>query len=214
MSYIDMINIYGITPKFYVKNNPTYYTKFTLSISIISILVIIFFIIYFGRNLLYKTNLSFFFTSITDLTPLELQLNSTNFVFSFSLQYENYTNFINESIYFLEAYHIRNLYNPKENKNEQFYNRIEIIKCDKFKFQVIPDYFKDKDLSNLYCLNNSNLTLRGNYDTDDWQYIQIKFNYCHNNSNCEDLEIIKEKLSGGYLGMFISDVSVQPKNCK
>jgi hypothetical protein len=212
MSFIDIINIYGITPAFYVKGNPTYYTKFTLSISIISILVIIFFIIYFGRNLLYKTNLSFFFTSITDLTPLELQLNSTNFVFSFSLQYENYTNFINESIYFLEAYHIRNLYNPIEKKNEQFYNRIEIIKCDKFKFQVIPDYFKDKDLSNLYCLNNSNLTLRGNYDTDDWQYIQIRFNYCHNKSNCEDLEIIKEKLSGGYLGMFISDISFQPKN--
>ena len=212
MSFVDNINIYGIKPAFFVKGNKKYYTKFTLFISILSILVITFFTIYFGRNLLYKTNLNLFFASITDLNPLELNINSSNFVFSFSLQNENYTNFINESIYFLEAYHVMNLYNPNDNKYNLIYHKIDIIKCNEFDFKIIPDYFKNKDLSNLYCLNNSNLTLRGNYGNEDWQYIKIKFNFCHNKSNCEDIKIIKEKLIGGYLGMFISDISIQPNN--
>ena len=78
MSIIELANIYGIKPSFYVKGKDTYFTKFTLFISILSILVIAFFIIYFGKELLYKTNQNLLFSTITDKEPLALNLSSSN----------------------------------------------------------------------------------------------------------------------------------------
>ena len=150
MSFLNFANIYGIKPNFYVKGNIKYFTKFTLLISILSILVISFFIIYFGKDLLYRTKQNLLFSTITDKVPLELNLSSSNFILSFSLQDENYTSFIDETLYNINAYLITNYINEDKNEKKIKYTSLDVVKCSKFKFNLINEYFKSKDLDNLY----------------------------------------------------------------
>ena len=214
MSYIELANIYGIKPSFYVKGKDTYFTKFTLFISILSILVIAFFIIYFGKELLYKTNQNLLFSTITDKEPLALNLSSSNFVLSFSLQYENYTSFIDNKIYNIKADLVSSYIDKEINEKIINYTPLEVVKCSNYHFNLISDYFKTKDLNNLYCLNNNNLIIKGGFDNENYQFIKIQFNFCDNslNYNCEDLESIKQKFKGGYVTIFYSDLSIQSKN--
>ena len=215
MSYIESANIYGIKPSFYVKRKDTYFTKFTLFISIISILVIAFFIIYFGKDLLYRTKQNLLFSTITDKEPLALNLSSSNFVLSFSLQYENYTSFIDNKIYNIKAYLVSSYIDKEINEKIINYTSLEVVKCSNYHFNLISDFFKTKDLNNLYCLNNSNLIIKGGFDNENYQFIKIQFNFCDNNSinyNCEDLESIKKKFKGGYVTIFYSDLSIQSNN--
>ena len=214
MSIIELANIYGIKPSFYVKGKDTYFTKFTLFISILSILVIAFFIIYFGKELLYKTNQNLLFSTITDKEPLALNLSSSNFVLSFSLQYENYTSFIDNKIYNIKADLVSSYIDKEINEKIINYTPLEVVKCSNYHFNLISDYFKTKDLNNLYCLNNNNLIIKGGFDNENFQFIKIQFNFCDNslNYNCEDLESIKQKFKGGYVTIFYSDLSIQSKN--
>ncbi len=215
MSYIESANIYGIKPSFYVKRKDTYFTKFTLFISIISILVIAFFIIYFGKDLLYRTKQNLLFSTITDKEPLALNLSSSNFVLSFSLQYENYTSFIDNKIYNIKAYLVSSYIDKEINEKIINYTSLEVVKCSNYHFNLISDFFKTKDLNNLYCLNNSNLIIKGGFDNENYQFIKIEFNFCDNNSInyiCEDLESIKKKFKGGYVTIFYSDLSIQSNN--
>ena len=214
MSYIESANIYGIKPSFYVKGKDTYFTKFTLFISIISILVIAFFIIYFGKDLLYRTKQNLLFSTITDKEPLALNLSSSNFVLSFSLQYENYTSFIDNKIYDIKAYLVSSYIDKEINEKIINYTSLEVVKCSNYHFNLISDFFKTKDLNNLYCLNNDNLIIKGGFDNEIYQFIKIQFNFCDNsiNYNCEDLESIKKKFKGGYVTIFYSDLSIQSKN--
>ena len=186
MSIIELANIYGIKPSFYVKGKDTYFTKFTLFISILSILVIAFFIIYFGKDLLYRTKQNLLFSTITDKEPLALNLSSSNFVLSFSLQYENYTSFIDNKIYNIEAYLVTSYINKEINEKIINYTSLEVVKCSNYHFNLISDFFKTKDLNNLYCLNNSNLIIKGGFDNENYQFIKIQFNFCDNsiNYNC------------------------------
>ena len=214
MSIIDLANIYGIKPSFYVKGKDTYFTKFTLFISILSILVIAFFIIYFGKELLYKTKQNLLFSTITDKEPLALNLSSSNFVLSFSLQYENYTSFIDNKIYNIKAELVSSYIDKEINEKIINYTPLDVVKCSNYHFNLISDYFKTKDLNNLYCLNNNNLIIKGGFDNENYQFIKIQFNFCDNslNYNCEDLESIKQKFKGGYVTIFYSDLSIQSKN--
>ena len=215
MSYIESANIYGIKPSFYVKRKDTYFTKFTLFISIISILVIAFFIIYFGKDLLHRTKQNLLFSTITDKEPLALNLSSSNFVLSFSLQYENYTSFIDNKIYNIKAYLVSSYIDKEINEKIINYTSLEVVKCSNYHFNLISDFFKTNDLNNLYCLNNSNLIIKGGFDNENYQFIKIQFNFCDNNSinyNCEDLESIKKKFKGGYVTIFYSDLSIQSNN--
>ena len=215
MSYIESANIYGIKPSFYVKRKDTYFTKFTLFISIISILVIAFFIIYFGKDLLYRTKQNLLFSTITDKEPLALNLSSSNFVLSFSLQYENYTSFIDNKIYNIKAYLVSSYIDKEINEKIINYTSLEVVKCSNYHFNLISDFFKTKDLNHLYCLNNSNLIIKGGFDNENYQFIKIEFNFCDNNSInyiCEDLESIKKKFKGGYVTIFYSDLSIQSNN--
>ena len=214
MSYLEYANIYGIKPRFYVKGKDRYFTKFTLFISILSILVITFFIIYFGKDLLCKTKQNLLFSTITDKEPLELNLSSSNFVLSFSLQYENYTSFIDNNLYNIEAYLVTSYINKEINEKKINYTSLEVVKCSNFHFNLINDFFESKDLNNLYCLNSSNLIIKGGFDNEIYQFIKIQFNFCDNsiNYNCEELDSIKKKFKGGYVTIFYTDLSIQTKN--
>ena len=96
-SYFDLFVLYGIPPTFYVNGSKQFYTLFSQIASFFSIFLIIFFSVYCSLELLNRKNPQITRTVYVDEYPNPINL-SKNFIFTFSLQYQNYTNYVNESI--------------------------------------------------------------------------------------------------------------------
>ena len=81
--------------------------------------------------------------------------------FVFSLQTKYYINYIDKSIYTVNAIQTNIIFN--ENKSYIFENKgLKVIKCHKFRFEIIPDKFKKLFLNNLYCFN-SDINLKSDF---------------------------------------------------
>ena len=213
-SYFDLFVLYGIHQSFHINGSKKYYTLFSQIISIISIILILFFVIYNGLQLFNRKNPSIIRTVFTDEYPIPINL-SKNFLFTFSLQYQNYTNYVNESIYTVTANYIKKNYDNLGNEIVKIYP-IQIITCDKINISILKDYFETLSLNNLYCLENpEGIILEGDYGRNYWNYLTFDFKFCdekNKNSNCEEKEKIIEMLKGGYFGMFVSDIKFNPFN--
>ena len=213
-SYFDLFVLYGIRQSFYINGSKKYYTLFSEIVSIISIIFILFFCIYYGLQLFTRKNPSIIRTVFTEEYPIPINL-SKNFLFTFSLQYQNYTNYVNESIYTVTANYIKKSYDSLGNEIEKNIP-LQIITCDKINISILKDYFETLSLNNLYCLENpEGIILEGDYGRNYWNYLTFSFKFCdekNNNSNCENKEKIIEMLKGGYFGMFVSDIKFNPFN--
>ena len=216
MSFLfDYFILFGIRPSFHIKGSKLYHTILSELISYISIIIIIFFIIFYGIELFKRKNVSIIRTTYSDQFPTPINL-SHNFFFPFSLQYQNYTNYVNESIYYVTANYINIKYD--DNGNEILNKTpIPIITCDKINFTILKEDYKALPLSQLYCLDNpKDLILQGDYGRKYWDYLSFSFNFCDENNNknikCENKNKIIELLKGGYFGMFISDTIIEPLN--
>jgi hypothetical protein len=144
-----------------------------------------------------------------DEMPSEINLNNNNFAFVFGLQNKEYINYIDESIYKVNAYQIK-----LELKNDSLYDYItkplKLIKCNEYKFEIIPDNFKKLPLKSLYCLDDK-ISLKGDYMKEYWNYINFNFSKCVNSTEngniCKSDEQINKYLNGGNVAIFISDYS-------
>ena len=216
-SFHDFFILYGIRPSFYVKGSKLYHTILSELMSYISIFIILFFVIFYGLQLFKRKNVSIVRTIYSDQFPTPINL-SHNFFFPFSLQYQNYTNYVNESIYYVTANYINVKYD--DNGNEILNTTpIPIITCDKINFTILKDDYKALPLNQLYCLDNpKDLILQGDYGRKYWDYLSFNFNFCDESKNknikCENKDTIIELLRGGYFGMFISDTIIQPLDLK
>ena len=210
-SYFDLFVLFGIRQSFYINGSKKYYTLFSQIISIISIILILFFVIYNGLQLFNRKNPSIIRTVFTEEYPIPINL-SKNFLFTFSLQYQNYTNYVNESIYTVSGNYVKKSIDSLGNEIEKIIP-IQIITCDKINISILKDYFETLSLNNLYCLENpEEIILDGDYGRSYWNYLTFNFNFCNNNSNCENKDKIIEMLKGGYFGMFVSDIKFNPFN--
>ena len=75
------------------------------------------------------------------------------------------------------------------------------------------------DLDNLYCLNaEEDLYLEGEFGQEKWTYFDFQFNKCvnttENNFTCMSQEEIATRLDGGYMGVFMNDITILPKQYK
>ena len=93
-----------------------------------------------------------------------------------------------------------------------------LIKCSNYSFTSIPEYFYDLNINNLYCVNLTGITLRGDFMQDKWTTIKFEFKKCvnstRNNNSCKSPEEITEILNGGYMGIFTTDYQIDPHNYK
>ncbi len=147
-----------------------------------------------------------------DEIPHEVNLTKNNFTFVFGLQTKEYNNYIDESIYSVNAIQTKIKFNGNGSYNYEE-ETLKIIKCDEYEFKLIPDKFKELPLNNLYCLN-SDINLKGDFMKDNWNYIRFNFTKCinstNNNNKCKTEDEINNLLNGGYLGMFIADYTYEP----
>ncbi len=211
-SCFKRIDIFGVPPLFTIRGRPTFQTQIGSCLTLVCIVFILIYILVFLNQMINHKSPDLQSTIYYDEEPPEMKLTKNNFTLLFGLQTKDYINYIDESIYNITAYQS----NLNLTKNGIYYfenKKLNIINCEEYNFEIIPDKFKKLPLNNLYCLND-NINLNGEYMKDNWNYIKFNFSKCinttQNNNICKSEEEINEYLIGGYLGIFIIDYSFEP----
>ena len=205
------LDFFGTKPGFFINGCDTHRSIFGALISIVVCSIIFGFFCIFLNQIIKHNKPHIVHNEFIDDNPAPYVLNNNNFVFTLSLQYPNYTNFVNEKIYTIKAKKVTYVYNEaKEYKTVE--TDINVYKCSNFNFSLIPEYFKSLNIENLYCLDLNGVFLQGEYGKNNWQTINVYFYKClnttENNNTCDLDEDIEKTLMGGYIDLFITDFKV------
>ena len=214
--YFLFFDIFGERPEFFING---YHSQKTIFGSIISLLLyislIILFII-FSLDIIYHENPTLVKTNYIDEIP-DVYNFDNNFMVGIVLEYPNYTKFINDKIYTLKVHETNYSYiNGTSVINSV--REIKYKKCSEFNFTIVPEYFEELDINNIFCLNLTGYSLEGEYMRNRWRTILFNFEKCinstENNFTCESEEVIDQTLNGGYIELFITDTTIIPNNYK
>ena len=209
------LDFFGIPPVLNINGKKYFNTFCGTCISIFIILIAFFFIIFYLLIILRHTQPNILTTIYNDENPKLINLKPENFVITFSLQNIEYENYIDESIYTINATKSivylddRGINNAKETE-------ISVIKCSDYKFKIIPQYFKSLPLKSLYCINETDIRLQGQFKQNVWEYVNVRFSKCvnstNNNFSCKSEREINKALKGGFIGIFLTDFNILPNN--
>jgi len=213
LKHILQIDIYGTHPRFTINGEKKFNTYIGSFMTIVSVCIIGLFFFMYAEDVIHHTNPKLITTIYNDAQSLERLITGKDFVITLSLQHSNYSNFVNEKIYNVKA-GIYSYYKLNGSNNIQR-NPVDVVKCSEFNFEIIPSYFKSLDLKNLYCLKNATFKIEGEYQSDSFQFLYFTFSKCDNstsNNTCSSEDEINSILSGGYIGIFMTDKVVIPNN--
>ena len=219
MSYIFELFIYldlfGTKPRFLIDGYKSQRSYIGAFISIICCSCVFMFFIYFFEKILSHSKPNMVVSNLIDDLPDKYYFND-DFVFAISLQFPNYTNYVNERIYFLKLYDVE--YHFLEDNSYTFKEKeIPISLCSNYNIKVLPEYFGGLNLKQLYCANFSGYYLEGEYGQKKWRTLNFKFSKCTNFSNynnCLNKEEIDKYLQSGYVDIFMTDKMIVPKDFK
>ena len=213
--YFKHIDIFGTHPLFTIRGNPTFQTFIGAEVTLICIISISCYIYYFLIQMINHENPTVLTTINNEEVPQLISLTKKNFTFAIGLQDPEYNSFVDETIYKLSVIQNKAILN-KNGSVEYISSPIKIITCDKYKFEIVPEYFQRLSLSNLYCIDSEKFELEGEYKSDIWSYVKLNFSKCINstlnNYSCRSEQEIKKILKGGYIGIFISDYNIDPNS--
>ena len=147
--FIKGIDFFGKIPEFYFQRRPKQVTDLGRIFTAIYIIIYILIFCYKLYRMFQRVDITFYdYYLNTDEIP-KIKITDQNFTLAFGIYDENKGPFINESIYYPEAY---------------FYDgdveEIKIERCDIDKLSSeFKNYFDESEISNYYCLTNINYSL-------------------------------------------------------
>jgi hypothetical protein len=214
LSVLFTFDYFALRPHLYFNGKYYYSTIFGSCLSIIILIGIFTFLTYYLLIVFHKKETKLITTIFNDENPQLIHLKKDNFALTISLQDVFYNNYINESIYTIKANKIKVVLN-EDGTSTTYTSKINLIKCSEFSFQIIPDYFKQLPLDHLYCLNDTDMEIQGQFMQPIWQFINFEFSKCNKETSkveCAPDDIIEKMLHGGFIGMFITDFSIDTNN--
>jgi hypothetical protein len=209
--------MFGKEPEFYYKGRNK---KTTLIGRIFTILFVAVYIAYFVYKLvkmIQREDVTFYDTYAFSGEIPYMNLSSDNFYGGFGIMDANGNTFVDETIYYARAFFYAG---RKENGNwiwEEKEIGLERCKLEKFgkKYQ---DMFKDKDLNNMYCLENVDVTLEGYATSDAFSYFEVKLYPCNgigrDGSPCMPNYVIDAYLNRNNFQFKMQDIELTPQDYK
>ncbi|EWS72548.1 transmembrane protein, putative (macronuclear) [Tetrahymena thermophila SB210] len=217
--FLDMFGI-GIGLRYINKNQ--YQTCFGVGVTIIIGCILAVQIFLIGQEVIFKTNPEVIYAERFVASPARFNITRKTLNLAFGAQFPgNFSQFIDESIYTVNANQInmQKKYNQSSGEYYQEWNTLPIgihpCTSNDFEEQDSIDYFnKLVGVQNMYCLDyeSQNLFIEGNFDQDQFGYIQIKFKICQGKPYCKNTDEIQKALINSYIALYTNDVIVNPKN--
>ena len=198
----------------YFKGSDYYSTLFGKIATILYIIIyLILFVYYSSFGLLKKKGTFTSHETITKQLP-NLTLSKNSLYFTFSLEDpDTYDNFIDNEIYYTEAYY---KHGKRVGSNwiwEQ--KKLEIGPCEMEYFgEKYQDLIKLKPYKSYLCIKNLNEYLFGHFVYDDYSFIFIQFFPCVNDSihHCKPQNIIDKYLNGTFFDLQMQSVLINYEN--
>ena len=211
----DDIDLFGKDPELYYKGDSKRASWVGKTFTILYIIIYIGFALYKLIRMIKKVDVTFYQTStFTGETP-SIHLDNEMFYGGFALGDPNtLQTFVDERIYYPLAYF---RVGTKEGNNWNWEVRpLEVEICNLEKFgEKYREIFKTKDLDNLYCLKDMNVTLEGHTTYDVYSLFYIAFFPCvnttYNNFMCAPIEEIQAKLDYSMVTVKIQDIELTPE---
>ncbi|KAM3144230.1 hypothetical protein pb186bvf_003692 [Paramecium bursaria] len=190
----------------------------TMTISIIMLILLITQL----QQLSNRSNPFSYSTEIYHHAPDYYKLDEKNFTIGFGLQNSDYSTYIDESVFVVNAYILTKSSTVKNEELITEYNQypINLLPCSVglLRQEELKDYFIGSlDLPTNYCIDwdsMSNLNIQGTWDSQTYSSIQIEFLVCNeqtrkpNGPKCKSDEEIQKALAGNFFSIALSSYTV------
>ncbi len=175
--FLYEMDMFGKTPEFYFQGRPKKVTTIGVIFTFIYIALYIAYFIYKLVKMIQRVEVTYYDTyAFTGETP-SIQLTSDNFYGGFGLLDPNGSPFVNEQIYYATAIHWQGI--KTDGVWEWVPTNLPLEKCKLEKFgSKYQDIFKSKDLENMYCLENVDVSLAGYATSDIYSYFVVYLYPC------------------------------------
>ena len=122
------LDIYGIKPYFTIQGDKRLRTIIGSFFSILTYIIIIIFFIVYLKEVLFHFNPKLITTIYNDFNPKSVNLSNENFIITLSLQSSDYANYINESIYYINA-SLSSTILINDTSSNEIITPLNLIKC-------------------------------------------------------------------------------------
>ena len=209
------LDVFGKTPQFNINGRSNYPSYLGSCLTFALAAVIVVFFVIFSLKIIVHSEPKIVYTTYIDEDPDMIKFTN-EFILTLGLQFPNYTNFLDESIYYIKAYSITTKYDKQLKAHINYEEPINFMKCSEYKFSVLKEYFDELPIQNLYCFNLTNYEIGGEFSKNIWKIIRIEFHKClksnEYNYTCQNESTVEEYLSNGYMGGFLTDYFILSNN--
>ena len=204
-------DLFGKSPEFYYKRRAKKVSITGRIFTIIYSLIYSAFFVYKLIRMLKRVNVTFYdtFAYIGEIPSIDI--TNENFYGGFAI---GNIPFIDETIYYPKA----EFYSGQKVGNQWSWSskEIELEKCKLEKFgSKYRELFKDKQLNNLYCLSEVNMTLKGYSTYDEFSYFYLTFYKCNGTTKdgipCQPSSEIDKYLYSNIVQFYMQDIELTPQ---
>ena len=199
--FIKGIDFFGKEPDFYIKGRQKHVTIIGRIFTYVFIMLYITIFSYKLYRMTQRVDITFYDSySNADEIP-SIKITPENFTLVFTLLDEDGEPFIDDTIYYPEAYFFDN-----------DYQEIKIERCDPNKLKTeFLEYLDYRDIDSYFCLNDINYELKPFLNS-----LRLEIYPCIDASEdddyCESREFLDDYLSNLLLMVYIEDINLTPLN--
>ena len=204
-------DLFGKSPEFYYKRRAKKVSITGRIFTIIYSLIYSAFFVYKLIRMLKRVNVTFYDTFAYIGEIPSINITNENFYGGFAI---GNIPFIDETIYYPKA----KFYSGQKVGNQWSWSskEIELEKCKLEKFgSKYKELFKDKQLNNLYCLSEVNMTLKGYSTYDEFSYFYLTFYKCNGTTKdgipCQPSSEIDKYLYSNIVQFYMQDIELTPQ---
>ena len=198
LEFVKRIDFFGKEPEFYIQGRPKQVSIFGRIFTYIFIFLYILIFCYKLYRMSQRVDITFYDSySNTDEVP-SIKITQDNFTLMFAILDENGEPFIDDTIYYPEAFF-----------SDEYSEEIRIERCSPDKIGPrYREFFDDSEILDYYCLVDVNYSLVPNMNS-----LRISIYPCRNNEDddyCESQEYIENYLSNKLFLVYFQDIMLTP----
>ena len=198
LEFVKRIDFFGKEPEFYIQGRPKQVSIFGRIFTYIFIFLYILIFCYKLYRMSQRVDITFYDSySNTDEVP-NIKITQDNFTLMFAILDENGEPFIDDTIYYPEAFF-----------SDEYSEEIRIERCNPDKIGPrYREFFDDSEIIDYYCLVGVNYSLVPNMNS-----LRISIYPCRNNEDddyCESQEYIENYLSNKLFLVYFQDIMLTP----
>ena len=198
LEFVKRIDFFGKEPEFYIQGRPKQVSIFGRIFTYIFIFLYILIFCYKLYRMSQRVDITFYDSySNTDEVP-SIKITQDNFTLMFTILDENGEPFIDDTIYYPEAFF-----------SDEYSEEIRIERCSPDKIGPrYREFFDDSEILDYYCLVDVNYSLVPNMNS-----LRISIYPCRNNEDddyCESQEYIENYLSNKLFLVYFQDIMLTP----